>query len=170
MSDIKSDLVLFNELAEALINEEQKNPVAERIEANELYSSIDLSLNQSPMIDDEFKTLLREILISTPKTATRNPRSLHLRLGSPPTRSRFLHLQIHVLDKLLRQKNPRRHSRRFPQRLLHLQLLLLLDRHLHIHRKRGISPSKFCNRNPDACPKSSDNFLYLQGEKINKKI
>ena len=70
MSNIKSDLVLFNELAEALINEEQKNPVAERIEANELYSSIDLSLNDSPMIDNEFKTLLREILVSTPKTAT----------------------------------------------------------------------------------------------------
>ena len=32
MSTIKNDLALFNELAEVLMNEEQKNPVAERIE------------------------------------------------------------------------------------------------------------------------------------------
>lgn len=71
MSNIKKDLILFNELVEALLNEEEKNPVAERIEANELYNSIDLSLNQSPMIDDAFKTLLEEVLVSTPKTATK---------------------------------------------------------------------------------------------------
>ena len=70
MSTIHKDLALFNELAEALINEEENNPVAERIEANKLYDSIDLSLNQSPMIDEEFTSVLREVLISTPKTAT----------------------------------------------------------------------------------------------------
>ncbi len=70
MSDISSDLALFNELAEALISEEGKNPVADRIDSNKLYESIDLSLNDSGMIDSEFKTVLRDILISTPKTAT----------------------------------------------------------------------------------------------------
>ncbi len=70
MSDISKDLALFNELVEALINEEEKNPVAERIEASTLYDAIDLSLNESAMIDDAFKTVLRNVLISTPKTAT----------------------------------------------------------------------------------------------------
>lgn len=70
MSDISKDVALFNELVEALINEEEKNPVAERIEASTLYDAIDLSLNESPMIDDAFKTVLRNVLISTPKTAT----------------------------------------------------------------------------------------------------
>lgn len=70
MSDISSDLVLFNELVEVLINEEEKHPVADRIDANELYDSIDLSLNTSAMVDDEFKEVLKEVLISTPKTAT----------------------------------------------------------------------------------------------------
>ena len=70
MSNINSDLALFNELVEALLNEEEKNPVADRIEADKLYDSIDLSLNESAMIDDEFKTVLRDVLISTPKTAT----------------------------------------------------------------------------------------------------
>lgn len=70
MSDISNDLVLFNELAEALLSEEQKNPVADRIEANKLFDTIDLSLNENAMVDDEFKSVLKEVLISTPKTAT----------------------------------------------------------------------------------------------------
>jgi sulfinoalanine decarboxylase/sulfinoalanine decarboxylase/aspartate 1-decarboxylase len=70
MSNISNDLALFNELAEALINEEEQHPVADRIDSDKLYDSIDLSLNDGGMIDDEFKTVLQEVLISTPKTAT----------------------------------------------------------------------------------------------------
>jgi sulfinoalanine decarboxylase/sulfinoalanine decarboxylase/aspartate 1-decarboxylase len=70
MSDISSDLALFNELVEILISEENKNPVADRIDSNQLYDSIDLSLDDSAMVDDEFKSVLRDVLISTPKTAT----------------------------------------------------------------------------------------------------
>ncbi|MFT4680166.1 MAG: sulfinoalanine decarboxylase [Flavobacteriales bacterium] len=71
MSDLSNDLVLFNELVEVLINEEEKHPVADRIEANKLYDSIDLSLNETAMVDDEFKRVLKDVLISTPKTATK---------------------------------------------------------------------------------------------------
>lgn len=70
MSTIQRDLALFNELAEALLQEEQTHPVAERIEAEALYDAIDLSLQASPMIDDDFKKVLQEVLVSTPKTAT----------------------------------------------------------------------------------------------------
>ena len=40
MSTLKNDLALFNKLAEVLINEEQQHPVAERIEANQLYNTL----------------------------------------------------------------------------------------------------------------------------------
>jgi len=70
MSDIISDLGLFNELVEVLINEEKQHPVANRIEANALYDSLDLSLNVNAMVDEEFKAVLKDVLISTPKTAT----------------------------------------------------------------------------------------------------
>lgn len=70
MSNIQNDLVLFNELVDALLNEEQQHPVADRIEAQELYSTIDLQLEDSAMVDEDFKSLLREVLVSTPKTAT----------------------------------------------------------------------------------------------------
>jgi len=46
MSDINKDLALFNELVETLLTEEEKNPVADRIDSNKLYDSIDLSLNE----------------------------------------------------------------------------------------------------------------------------
>ena len=70
MPDISSDLVLFNELVEVLINEEEQHPVANRIDSNKLYKSVDLSLKTSPMVDDAFKSVLKEVIVSTPKTAT----------------------------------------------------------------------------------------------------
>ena len=71
MSKINSDLVLFNELVEVLLNEEHKHPVADRIEADKLYNTLDLSLNPTPIVDDKLKDLLKEVVISTPKTATK---------------------------------------------------------------------------------------------------
>lgn len=70
MSDINNDLVLFNELVDVLLNEEKAHPVADRIEGNKLYETIDLSLNDAAIIDDELKTVLKDVLVSTPKTAT----------------------------------------------------------------------------------------------------
>jgi sulfinoalanine decarboxylase len=70
MSDISSDLALFNELAEMLLNEEEQHPVADRIDSNKLYDAVDLSLNPTAIVDEEFKAVLKEVLVSTPKTAT----------------------------------------------------------------------------------------------------
>lgn len=70
MSELSNDLILFNELVEVLLNEEELHPVAKRIDADELYNTIDLSLNNSAMVDDAFKEVLKEVLIATPKTAT----------------------------------------------------------------------------------------------------
>ncbi len=71
MSKINSDLVLFNELVEVLLNEEHKHPVADRIEADKLYDTLDLSLKPTPIVDNKLKNLLKEVIISTPKTATK---------------------------------------------------------------------------------------------------
>ncbi len=70
MSNLNSDINLFNELVEVLLKEEEKSPVAERIDSNKLLETINLSLNDSGLVDEEFKSLLKEVLISTPKTAT----------------------------------------------------------------------------------------------------
>lgn len=70
MSSISNDLVLFNELVEVLISEEEKHPVAGRIDPDKLYDSVNLSLNSFAIVDDEFKKVLKDVLVSTPKTAT----------------------------------------------------------------------------------------------------
>ncbi len=70
MSSISNDLVLFNELVDVLISEEDKHLVAGRIDPDKLYDSVDLSLNSSAIVDDEFKKVLKDVLISTPKTPT----------------------------------------------------------------------------------------------------
>lgn len=70
MSELSNDLMLFNELVEVLIKEEEKHPVADRIEASKLYETLDLSLNDSPILEEEFKSAIKEVLIATPKTAT----------------------------------------------------------------------------------------------------
>jgi sulfinoalanine decarboxylase len=70
MSELSSDLMLFNELVEVLLNEEKIHPVADRIEASKLYDTIDLSLNDAPMLEAEFKSAIKDVLVATPKTAT----------------------------------------------------------------------------------------------------
>lgn len=67
---MNSDLVLFNELVEILIKEEEEEPVADRIDANKLYDAIDLSLQDKGMVDEAFKTVLKDVIVATPKTAT----------------------------------------------------------------------------------------------------
>ncbi len=70
MSEMNNDLILFNELVEILINEEEKYPVANRIDSKKLYETIDLSLQPNGIIDEEFKSILKDVIKSTPKTAT----------------------------------------------------------------------------------------------------
>ena len=64
------DLKLFNELVEFLLTEEKHNPVAQPIDTNLLYDTLDLSLNEHPALDEDFKQTLRDLIKSTPKTAS----------------------------------------------------------------------------------------------------
>lgn len=70
MKKLRDDIHLFNELVDYLLIEEEKNPVSERIDAEKLYETLDLRLSQKPMVDDEFKSLLKDVITATPKTAT----------------------------------------------------------------------------------------------------
>ena len=66
-----NDLKLFTELAEFLISEEENNPVAIPIDTKILYETIDIELGDEPTIDDDFKDTLKDIIKSTPKTASK---------------------------------------------------------------------------------------------------
>ncbi|SDR92821.1 sulfinoalanine decarboxylase [Formosa sp. Hel1_31_208] len=64
------DLQLFNELVEVLISEEQNNPVATPINTTELFDTLNLQLNDDPIVDKDFKKTVTDIIKSTPKTAS----------------------------------------------------------------------------------------------------
>lgn len=64
------DLKLFNDLVDILLIEEQHQPVAKPIATDKLYQTLDLSLNEHPTLDEDFKKTLLDIIKSTPKTAS----------------------------------------------------------------------------------------------------
>ncbi len=64
------DLKLFNELVELLLKEEQKHPVATPIDTDKLYQTLDLHLNDGPLMADALKELLSQLIKTTPKTAS----------------------------------------------------------------------------------------------------
>ncbi len=69
---MQNDIALFSELCDELFKEETNQPVAKPISTSELYSQIDLSLNTEGIVDQDFKETLRQIIISTPKTASKS--------------------------------------------------------------------------------------------------
>tara|TARA_B100000902_G_scaffold92115_2_gene95518 strand:- start:17179 stop:18585 length:1407 start_codon:yes stop_codon:yes gene_type:complete len=71
MSDsLYKDLKLFNSIVEELFKEEKKNPVSPVINVEELYKTIDISLSENPSIDEDFTRVLKQLVLTTPKTAT----------------------------------------------------------------------------------------------------
>lgn len=65
------DLSIFNKLVDELLKEEISEPVVEPINPNTLKKELDLALTDEPAIDSEFESSLRDIVLSTPRTATR---------------------------------------------------------------------------------------------------
>ena len=69
---MQKDLNIFIELAEQLLLEEQKQPVAKHIPTSKLYDSLDLSLNDEGQVEDALIENLKSIIKSTPKTASKS--------------------------------------------------------------------------------------------------
>ncbi len=67
---MNEDLKLFQELAELLISEEKRAPVAKPIDTTALYNTIDLSLPEAPTLDEDFISVLKSLIKHTPKTAS----------------------------------------------------------------------------------------------------
>lgn len=65
------DLTIFNRLVEELLKEEISEPVVEPISPVKLDMELDLSLSDNPMIEEDFEASLRDVVLNTPRTATR---------------------------------------------------------------------------------------------------
>lgn len=64
------DLALFNEIALKLLKAEEETPVVTPIHPKEMLTRFDLSLDENPISEEEFKNALEDIIMNTPRTAS----------------------------------------------------------------------------------------------------
>jgi glutamate/tyrosine decarboxylase-like PLP-dependent enzyme len=69
---MQNDIALFSDLCDALFKAEIDQPVAKPIPTSELYQQLDLTLNNEGVVDDNLKNTLKDIIKSTPKTASKS--------------------------------------------------------------------------------------------------
>ncbi len=67
---MKKGLELFQRITTALLEDEEKNPVAKHIPSSQLYESLDLSLKKEPLSESEFEQVVRELVFASTRTAT----------------------------------------------------------------------------------------------------
>ncbi|MAL59854.1 MAG: cysteine synthase [Flavobacteriaceae bacterium] len=67
---MKDTLKTFNEIASLLLEKEKSNPVADFIPSKDVFKTLDISLQEEPIVDEIFLNSLKELLLNTPKTAT----------------------------------------------------------------------------------------------------
>jgi len=63
-------LSIFNEIVSELLQDEKTNPVSKHVPVDELYETIDLSLQEKPISETEFKNTLKSLVLKSPKTAS----------------------------------------------------------------------------------------------------
>ena len=63
-------LEIFQEITQALLADEQLNPVAKYIPSAQIYDKLDLSLSNEGTDMDSFKKSLKDLVLATPRTAT----------------------------------------------------------------------------------------------------
>ena len=63
-------LNLFQRIASDLLEDEKNNPVSDYIPVQDLYKQIDLALRENPISEQEFESVLREVVFASPRTAT----------------------------------------------------------------------------------------------------
>ncbi len=65
-----NSLKIFNDLAKKILRDEEQNPVSEFVSSGDLFDKLDLSLSDHPIDEDQFKEVLEDLVLKTPKTAT----------------------------------------------------------------------------------------------------
>jgi sulfinoalanine decarboxylase/sulfinoalanine decarboxylase/aspartate 1-decarboxylase len=67
---MRNTLEVFQRLTTELLSEEEQNPVSRFIPSSKLFEELDLSLKKSPLTQDDFEQVLKELVFATTKTAT----------------------------------------------------------------------------------------------------
>ena len=67
---MEKTLALFQDIAKQLLDDETTHPVSTYIPSENLFNTLDLSLQEEAMGEEEFSASLKKIVLATPKTAT----------------------------------------------------------------------------------------------------
>lgn len=68
---MKHTLDLFQRITNELLDDETQNTVAKHIPSSQLFDTLDLSLKESPLDENEFEKVLKELVFASPRTATK---------------------------------------------------------------------------------------------------
>ena len=68
---MEKNLDLFIQLANELMADEITTPVLKPIPVEDLFDKIDIELREDAISDEEFVPILRELILNTPRTATK---------------------------------------------------------------------------------------------------
>ena len=60
----------FEKIVRELLLDEAVSPVSEHVASKELYNTLDLSLSENGIPDEEFERALKDLVLKTPRTAT----------------------------------------------------------------------------------------------------
>ena len=69
-TNIKQDIATFNDIFDALLQDEIDHPVTEAVEPEVLLKQLDIGLRDEPMPDEAFNKNLKELVLKTPKTSS----------------------------------------------------------------------------------------------------
>ncbi len=69
---MKFELDLFRKITDELLKDEKVHPVLPPISPKDISSKIDISLSDEGSADDEFSKILRDLILLTPRTATKS--------------------------------------------------------------------------------------------------
>lgn len=67
---MQNTLQTFVRMAQNLLDDESRQPVADFIPSQELFESLDLALNEEPMSEQDFEKALESLVLKSPRTAT----------------------------------------------------------------------------------------------------
>jgi len=69
-TSLQEDLALFNDIVNQLLLDENNHPVTQPIPTESLETEVDLSLNDKPMLADDYNDAIANLVLKTPKTAS----------------------------------------------------------------------------------------------------
>ncbi|MEL6812383.1 MAG: aminotransferase class V-fold PLP-dependent enzyme [Bacteroidota bacterium] len=67
---MQDSLSIFNSIVNSLLDDEAIKPVADFVASDELFEQLDLALSDEPISEEQLKTVLKDLVLKTPRTAT----------------------------------------------------------------------------------------------------